>query len=247
MGGACASGNNSGAGVGVFEDLDGCIGATGGLGALGAMDSRRGLDEAAVTVDVACTGDGSATGATGDSSGAAGDVPRGVRSGLGSSDAILLTFGVLGPAGASGTCTEFPLAFPSAPLVGRFVGSGSGTEVCVAGEAAIEAGVSRGVDTVDAGGDAAAFSTGAMSCSRGRLASGGLDELSCVATDPSLVLPVVPSAVGNGEVSRLRLFDGRVVGFLFWVAGVDTLCELKLNSFSPFAASLIFSEAPMSS
>ena len=86
----------------------------------------------------------------------------------------LLTFGVLGPAGARGTCTVFP-------FVDGFRESGRGTGVLVAGEATTKAGISRGVETVEAGvgiGEETVLGAGAMSCNRVRLGSGGLDELS---------------------------------------------------------------------
>ena len=98
----------------------------------------------------------------------------GVSSGLCSSGTALLTFGVLGPAGASGTCTVLP-------FVEGFIDSGSGTGVFAAGEGTTDAGRSRGVETVDAGvgiGDETVFGAGAMSCNRARLGSVGLDVLS---------------------------------------------------------------------
>jgi hypothetical protein len=52
--------------------------------------------------------------------------------------------------------------------------------------------------------------------------------------------------MGAGEVSRLRLLEGFTTVFFFWLAGVATV-ELKLSSLRLLAASLIFSEAPMSS
>jgi hypothetical protein len=163
---------------------------TGGLVVFAATDSRRGLDEAAVAVGcagaAACagtgdgdagTGDGDAGAAIGEFSEAAGDVVRGVSSGLGSLDATLLTFGVLGPAGARGTCTVVPLV----PFIAVFVDSGSGTRVFAPGEGATDVARSRGVETADAGvgiGDVTAFGAGAMGCNRSRLGSGGLVTLS---------------------------------------------------------------------
>jgi hypothetical protein len=174
------------------------------------------------TATCAGHGDGGAAGATGDISGAAGDVARGVSSGLGSFDATLLTFGVLGPAGARGTCTVIPLV----PFVSVFVGSGSGTGVFATGEGATDAGASRGVETADAGvgiGEDTAFGAGATGCSRSRLGSGGLVALSWVATEASLVTSAALSVAGGGDASRFRLLEGRGAAFFFWVAGVATL------------------------
>lgn len=154
------------------------------MGAFGATDPRVDLVEAvAGAVETAAgTGLGARAGAgdckasdiAGDSSGASGEVVMGVSSGLCSFGTTLLTFGVLGPAGARGTCTVFP-------FVDGFRESGRGTGVLVAGEATTEAGISRGVETVEAGvgiGEETVLGAGAMSCNRVRLGSGGLDELS---------------------------------------------------------------------
>lgn len=135
----------------------------------------------------------------------------GVSSGLASFETALLTFGVLGPAGASGTCTVFP-------FVDGFAGSGTGTGVLTLGEGTTEAVRSRGVDTVELGvgiGEATELGAGAMSCRRARLGSGGLDALSCVATDASLVVSMAPSVVGGGDASRFRLFDSLSGVFFF--------------------------------
>jgi len=184
VGAAGVSGRGSGTGVGVFEDFVGGRVATGGVGAFGATDSRLGLVEAAVGAETETeaggvgaltgTGDCGACATAGDSSGGTGDVVMGVSSGLASFETALLTFGVLGPAGASGTCTVFP-------FVDGFAGSGTGTGVLTLGEGTTEAVRSRGVDTVELGvgiGEATELGAGAMSCRRARLGSGGLDALS---------------------------------------------------------------------
>lgn len=195
------------------------MGAIGGLGALGTTDSRRGLVAAAVVATgvgtCAGTGDCSASGTTGDFSGISGDVAMGVSSGLssglGSLGVALLTLGVLGPAGASGTCTV------PAFVVG-FAVSGSGTGVFTTGDSAADAGRSRGVETVEVGvgmGEETPFSARAMGFGRARLGSGGLVALSCVATDASRIASAAPSIVDGGDVSRFRLCEGLVVGLFF--------------------------------
>jgi len=108
---------------------------------------------------------------------------------------------VLGPAGASGTCTVFA-------FVAGFVVSGSGTGVFTAGDSAADPARSRGVETVEVGvgiGEETAFSAREMGFGRARLGSGGLVALSCVATDASLIASAAPSIVGGGDVSRFRL------------------------------------------
>ncbi|KAG9384771.1 Herpes-BLLF1 multi-domain protein [Pyrenophora tritici-repentis] len=176
------------------------------------MDSRRGLVAAAVVTTGADTGadtgDGGASGTTGEFSGNSGDVVIGVssglnsglRSGLGSLGVALLAFGVLGPAGASGTCTVVS-------FVAGFAVSGSGTGVFTTGDNAADAGGSRGVETAEVGvgmGEETAFNARAIGFGRARLGSGGLVALSCVATDASLIPSAAPSRLGGGEVSRFR-------------------------------------------
>lgn len=235
--GTGASGIDSGAGVVVFEDLSGWAEAAGGLAAFGATDSRRGRDEAAVTVNWDGVGFGSAVEATGVFIGSVGDIRPGVGCRLGRLEADLLTLGVLGPAGASGTWTVFP-------FVKTLVPSGRGTGVFATGEGTSDAGNSLGVETAEAGvavGDVKELGAGAMSCNLARFASGGLVALSCVATEASRVA-VVPSVVTGGDASRFRLLDVRVVGRFFWLVGVANVSSLK-----PLAASFIFSVASTSS
>lgn len=85
-------------------DLDGSAG--GGLEVLRATDSRRGRVEAAVVAGCvgACSGAGRAM-ISGDLFGSTGDGWTGVACRLASFVSDLLTLGVLGPAGASGTWT----------------------------------------------------------------------------------------------------------------------------------------------
>lgn len=212
---AAASEKDSGIGVDALEFLTVGAGVIVGLGAFGATDSRRGRDEAAVTV--VCAGaDG--TGRIGDFLVSLGDTRAGEGSSLGSFELNLLALGVLGPAGASGTCTVLP-------FVEDLRESGSGIDVCATGEWTTDVEYSLGVETAEVDveiGDAVASEIGRPSCSLGRLASGCCMVLACVDTDASRVASEPPSFAGSGDASRFRLFDGRVIDLLFWLEGVVT-------------------------
>ena len=166
MASGTASGTASGAGVEDLELFSGGAGASGGLETFGATDSRRGLDDAAVTVDCAVAGVCVGNDSWGDFSGV-GVVTVGVDGWLASFVVVLLTFGVAGPAGASGICTV--IAFVD------FNASGSGTGVFETGDGASDKGSSMGVEAIEAGvaeGDVVALNPGTLSCSRARLGSG---------------------------------------------------------------------------
>jgi hypothetical protein len=187
---------------------------------LGAIDSRRGRDDAAVTGGCGGAGAGAAA-CVGGALDSIGDS----RAGVGCrtcvfSVGLAVALGVLGPAGASGTC----LVLETAPS-GSF-DSGSGVGVWAAGDGASSTGACSGVEArVEMGVavDGVALSGAeAVSCSRGRFCSGCCASLSFEATEVSRVACSSPSAVAVGELSRFRLFDKRAeVGF-FCVDGVAT-------------------------
>ena len=233
--GPVASGIDSGTGV---EALDVLRGWAGGLTAFGATDSLRGRDEAAVVAG--CVG-GGAVGVAADCM-ASDATAVGVGGSLGSFGVVLVTFGVLGPAGASGTWTVMP-------SLACLLDSGMGTGVLAMGESSADAGVSLGVERGEAGvrdvaGDVRTLDASALSCDckRGRFGSGCLDSLSSVATDAARGVSEGFSVAGGGETSRLRLLEvlaGRGSDFFFWDAGVAAAAAAgggNVNSLSPSAA-----------
>jgi hypothetical protein len=205
----------SGAGVEAFDTLASGAGGGSGLTALGATDSLLGRVDAAVTVawgTADITGDfaGSVT------DGTVGDVRAGVTCRLVAFDCGFKSgLGVLGPAGASGICTEVV-----------FVVSGGGTGVSATGES------SPGVEASDIVPVSGAGTRGGNM--RMRFGSGGLVLLSSDANDCSLVAAGGDSTAAAGDDSRFRLLEG-LAADLFRVLGV----ALKAIFFKVFAAPIM--------
>lgn len=87
-----------------LEILSGCTGGSIGLETFGAIDSRRDLDNAAVALGFDCGGDCTGTEISGELAGVGVvHVILGETGTLDSLKYILVVFGVVGPAGASGT------------------------------------------------------------------------------------------------------------------------------------------------
>jgi hypothetical protein len=81
--------------------------------------------------------------ASGDALVSTGEAALGEDTALDPLGAVLVVLGVLGPAGASGTCTVIP------SLTCRLV-SGNGTGVLASGDGSADAGVSLGVESAEA-------------------------------------------------------------------------------------------------
>lgn len=221
------SGVGSGTGGDAVEAFIRDLGAiSGGVATLAATDSRRGREDAAVVVAVAVGGGAMADARGGDGTGvveerldAAGDSARGVGCLLGCLVAGLLTFGVLGPAGASGICTLTVagrvlagcgdasaisgIGLAAAGVVATGFGSRRG--VLIAGDGASDAWLCLGVEgeetLVSFGVAASRQGLGTLTWSLIRLGSGGCAVLSREARDASLTGRASASSSASASAS----------------------------------------------